>query len=65
VAKKIPKIVLKTKLNLKQTTYTLVFIKYFVVFLRNYSIRAFPMFLEDSLRIISGASRAEKNIKTN
>jgi hypothetical protein len=50
-AEKIPKTVLKTKL---QTTYTLVFINYLVVIFRGHSIRAFSVFLEDSLGIISG-----------
>jgi hypothetical protein len=47
----------------KETTYTLVFAKYLVVFLRSHSIRAFWVFLEYSLRLIRGTWRAEKNWK--
>jgi hypothetical protein len=47
-------IVLKTRLNTKETTYTLVFVKYLEGSFQSYSIRAFSVFLEDSLRIISG-----------
>jgi hypothetical protein len=53
-ATKILKTVLKTRLKTKDATYTLVFVKYFVVSCRSNSIRAFSVFLEDSLRIISG-----------
>jgi hypothetical protein len=40
-AKKVPKIVLKTRLKTKETTYTLVFVKYLVVSFRSHSIWAF------------------------
>jgi SPX domain protein involved in polyphosphate accumulation len=53
VLKKFPKTVLKTRLKNKETTHNLVFIKYLVVSLRSHSIRAFSVFLEISLRIIS------------
>jgi hypothetical protein len=46
-AKKIPKTVLKTRLKTKETTYTLVFVKYLVVSFRTLSIRAYSVFLED------------------
>jgi hypothetical protein len=46
------KTVLKTRLITKETTYTLVFVKYLVVSFRSHSIKAFSVFLEDSLRII-------------
>jgi hypothetical protein len=52
-ARKIPKPVLETTLITKGTTYTLDFRKYFVVSLWRHSIRAFSVFLEDILRIIS------------
>jgi hypothetical protein len=52
-AKKIPKIVLKTRFTTKETTYTLVFGKYLVIFFRSHSIMAFSVFLEDSLTTIS------------
>jgi hypothetical protein len=48
---KIPKTVLKTRLK---TTYTLVFVKYLVVSFQGHSIRANSVFLERSLKIISG-----------
>jgi hypothetical protein len=53
-AKKIHKTVLKTRLRTKETTYTLVFKKYLVVSFRSHSIKAFSVFLEDSLKIIPG-----------
>jgi hypothetical protein len=64
-AKKIPKTVLKTTLKSKETTYTLVFVKYISVSFQSHSIRAFSVFLEDTLRIISGIYRAGKNLKTD
>jgi hypothetical protein len=54
-ARKIPKPVLETTLINKETVYTLVFGKYFVVSFWSHSIRAFSVLLEDSLRIISEA----------
>jgi hypothetical protein len=54
VAKKIPNTFFKTSHKTKETTYTLIFVKYFEVSLRSHSFRAFLVFLEDSLRIISG-----------
>jgi hypothetical protein len=61
-AKKASKTVLKTWLKTKEVTYTLVFGKYLVASLV-VSIRATAMFLEDSLRIISGTWRDEnKNL---
>jgi hypothetical protein len=62
---KIPKTVLKTRLKIKETTYTLVSVKNIVVYLRSHSIRAFSVLLEDSLRIISEAWLARKNLKTD
>jgi hypothetical protein len=50
-AKNIPKTVLKTRLETKETketTYTSGFRKYLVVSLRSHSIRAFAVFLETS-----------------
>jgi hypothetical protein len=64
-AKKLPKTVLKTRLKTKETTYTLVFVKYLVVSFRGHSIWAFSVFFEDSLKIISGTLRARKNLKTD
>jgi hypothetical protein len=61
-AKKIPKTALKTRLKL---TCTLFFGKYLVISFRSQSIRRFSVCLEDSLRIISGTWRAEKNLKTD
>jgi hypothetical protein len=52
-ARKIPKPVLETTLITKETTNTLDFKKYFVVSFWSHSIRAFSVFLEDSLRTIS------------
>jgi hypothetical protein len=52
-AKNISKTILKTILKTKEATYTLVFGKYLVVSVRSHSIRAFSVFLEDSLRIIA------------
>jgi hypothetical protein len=64
--KKIPKTVLKTTLKIKETASTLLFIKYFVVSFQSHSIRAFSVFLEDSLRIISQKpDMLEKNLKTD
>jgi hypothetical protein len=54
VLKRIPKTVLKTRLQTKETTRRLAFGKYLVVSFRSHSIRAFSVFLEDSLKIISG-----------
>jgi hypothetical protein len=65
---KIPKTVLKTGLKTKKTTYIFNFGKYLVVPFRSHSIRAFSVFLEDSLRIISEtcrAGRARENLKTD
>jgi hypothetical protein len=45
--------VFETALITKETTYTLEFRKYFVVSFWRLSIRAFSVFLEDILRIIS------------
>jgi hypothetical protein len=57
-AKKFPNKVLKAIIKTKETTYTLVFVKYHLVSFRSHSIREFSVFLgflEDlSLRIISG-----------
>jgi hypothetical protein len=39
--KKIPKTVLKTRINTKETTYNLVFVKSLVVYFQSHSIRAF------------------------
>jgi hypothetical protein len=44
----------KTRLKTKETTYTLVFVENLVGSCQSLSIRAFSVFLEDSLRIISG-----------
>jgi hypothetical protein len=63
-AKKIPKTVLKTRLKIKETTYILVSVKNPLVSFLSHSIRAFSVFLEDSLKIISKTSRAGKNLKT-
>jgi hypothetical protein len=63
--KNIQKTVSKTKLKIKETTYTLIFVKYLVVSFWSPSTRAFSVFLKDSLRIISGIWRAGKNIKTD
>jgi hypothetical protein len=52
-AKRIPKTVLKTILKTKETTYIIVFVKYLAIDFRNHSIRAFSVFLKDSLKIIS------------
>jgi hypothetical protein len=49
VLKKIPKTVLKTRFKTKENTYTLVFGKFLVVSFPSHSIRAFSVFLEDSL----------------
>jgi hypothetical protein len=62
-AKKIPKTVLKTRLKTEETKCTLVLRKYLVVCFRSHSVRAFSVFLEDSLRTISGTGRAGKNLK--
>jgi hypothetical protein len=55
--------VLKTRLKIKEITYSLVYVKYLVVYLRSHSITAFSVSLEDLLRIISGIC-AGKNLKT-
>jgi hypothetical protein len=52
-AKKIPETVLKTRLKTKETTYTLVFVKYLVISFPSHSMRAFLVFLKALLRIIS------------
>jgi hypothetical protein len=52
-ARKIPKPVLEATLIIKETTYTLNFMKYFVTSFWIHSIRAFSVLLEDSLRIIA------------
>jgi hypothetical protein len=52
-AKKIPKTILKAKLKAKPATYTFVFVKYLVVSSRSHSIRAFSVFLENSLTGLS------------
>jgi hypothetical protein len=62
-ANKIPKTVLKTNLQTKETTYNLVFAKYLVVCFWTHLIRAFSVFLEDLLRIISGTWRVGKILK--
>jgi hypothetical protein len=49
----IPKPVLETALIVKETTYTFDFRKCFVVSFWSHSIMAFPVLLENSLRIIS------------
>jgi hypothetical protein len=51
-AKKIPETILKTRFKTKQTTYTLVFIKYLMAAFRTHLIWAFSVLLEDSLWII-------------
>jgi hypothetical protein len=48
-ARKIPKPILKTTLT-KETTYTLDFKKYFVVYFWSHSIWAFSVLLEDSMK---------------
>jgi hypothetical protein len=58
-ARKIPKPVLETTLIIKETTYTLDFMKYFVVY-----FGAFSVFLEDSLNIFSETLRAVKKLST-
>jgi hypothetical protein len=52
-AKNIPKKVLKTRLKIKENTYTLVFVKYLVGF-SEATFGTLSVFLEDSLKIISG-----------
>jgi hypothetical protein len=52
--KKIPKTLMKTRLKFEEITNILIFEKYRVVSFQNHSIRAFSVFLEDSLRFISG-----------
>jgi hypothetical protein len=49
----IPKPVLEATLITKETTYYLVYRKYFVVSFCRHSIRAFSVLLENSLRITS------------
>jgi hypothetical protein len=52
-AKNIPKAVLKTRLTTKETTYTLVFVKYLVVSFPSLSKKEFGVsgiFIEDYLR---------------
>jgi hypothetical protein len=56
---------IEAKLKSKETTNTLVFVKYLVSFFRSHTIRAFSVFLEDSLRITSGIWRVGKNLKTD
>jgi hypothetical protein len=51
--KKIPKTVLKTRLKIKQSKYTLIYIEYLLIFSGSHSITAFLVFLEYSLKIIS------------
>jgi hypothetical protein len=48
--KKIPKTVLKTRLQIKETTYILVFIKYLVVSFRSHIFSVFGRFIEEYLR---------------
>jgi hypothetical protein len=55
----------KTRHKTQETTHILVFVKYLVVSSRSQSIRAFSVFLEDSLKIISETSSVGKNLKTD
>jgi hypothetical protein len=64
-AKMIPKTALITRLKTKETTYSLVFVKYHVISFRSHSLRVFPVFLEYSLRLILETWRAGKNLKTD
>jgi hypothetical protein len=62
-AKKVPKTILKTRLNTEVTTYTLIFVKYLVVSFQIHSIRAFTMFLEDSLKNLTQLTKIKQESK--